>query len=78
MGVLTAAAMQARFGAKSGTAPVVLGLFKVALGLLFGSTLFQVLKAFPAPLLGALLMISGAELSSMVSKQTGKRRWYAP
>lgn len=69
--------MQARFGARSGTAPLLLGLLKIALGLLFGSSLYQLLKEFPPPLLGALLIISGSELAAMVSKQTGKRQWYA-
>lgn len=35
-------AAQAAFGAKSGAAPMLLGGIKVALGLLFGSSLLQV------------------------------------
>lgn len=47
-------ALQARFGARTGAAPVFLGLLKVTLGLLLGSSLFQLLQAFPQPLLGEL------------------------
>ncbi len=52
--------MQVRFGAKTGAAPVFLGLLKLGLGLLFGSSLYQLLKAFPQPLLGSLMIFSGA------------------
>ena len=52
--------MQVRFGARSGAAPVFLGLLKVVLGLLFGSSLYQLLKAFPQPILGSLMIFSGA------------------
>ncbi len=48
-----------RFGARSGAAPIVLGAVKVLLGLLFGNSLFQLLKAFPQPLLGSLLIFAG-------------------
>ena len=41
-----------RFGARSGAAPIFLGLIKLALGLLFGSSLLSLLKSFPSPLLG--------------------------
>jgi len=47
-------ATQARFGARTGAAPIFLGLLKLALGLLFGSSLLTLLKSFPAPLLGEL------------------------
>jgi hypothetical protein len=55
--------VQARFGASSGAAPVFLGIVKVVLGLVFGSSLYQLLKAFPQPLLGSLLIFSGKILS---------------
>ena len=57
--------MQVRFGAQSGTAPVLLGLGKLLAGLLFGSSLLALLQAFPQSLLGAMLIFSGAsELSA--------------
>ena len=52
--------VQVRFGARSGAAPVFLGLLKIVLGLLFGSSLYQLLKAFPQPMLGSLMIFSGA------------------
>ena len=51
---------QVRFGARSGAAPILLGAVKVALGLLFGNSLFRLLRAFPRPLLGSMLVFSGA------------------
>ena len=49
-----------KFGARTGSAPVVLGAVKLALGLLLGSSLAELLRAFPQPLLGSLLIFSGA------------------
>jgi hypothetical protein len=69
-------AAQARFGATTGAAPMLLGVVKIIIGLFFGSSLFDVLKAFPDPLLGVLLLVSGAELASSASKLNGsKREW---
>jgi MFS superfamily sulfate permease-like transporter len=56
---------QVRFGARWGTAPVFLGLIKVTLSLLFGSSLFALLQQFPSPLLGAMLVFSGMELAAV-------------
>ena len=51
-----------------------LGLVKLLLGLLFGNSLYQLLKAFPQPLLGSLMIFSGAEMPPLstinVSKPT--------
>ncbi len=44
--------LQVRFGATTGAAPIFLGLVKLALGLLFGSSLFLLLQSFPQPLMG--------------------------
>ncbi|CAD7703116.1 unnamed protein product [Ostreobium quekettii] len=57
-------AAQTRFGARSGAAPVFLGIVKIALGLLFGSSLFTLLQRFPEPLLGSMLVFSGVELAA--------------
>ena len=61
--------LQYKFGARHGAAPVLLGLMKVLLGLLFGSSLFQLLQHFPKPLLGSMLLVSGLELAGSVKKQ---------
>jgi hypothetical protein len=41
-----------------------LGGVKLALGLAFGSSLLRLLQAFPRPLLGSLLIFSGAQCFS--------------
>ena len=66
-------AAQVRFGARWGTAPIFLGLIKIFLSLLFGSSLFSLLQDFPTPLLGAMLFFSGVELASVAKGQTGHR-----
>ena len=57
-------ALQVKFGAQTGAAPVVLGCVKLVLGLLLGSSLAELFRAFPQPLLGSLLIFSGACMSS--------------
>ncbi|KAK9918174.1 hypothetical protein WJX75_001970 [Coccomyxa subellipsoidea] len=64
---------QVRFGARSGAAPVFLGLLKIVLGLLFGSSLYQLLKAFPQPMLGSLMIFSGIELAASCGRAQGER-----
>jgi MFS superfamily sulfate permease-like transporter len=56
-----------RFGARSGTAPLVIGGTLLALGLLLGEDATHLLKLVPEPVLGALLLFSGLELA-MASK----------
>ena len=58
--VLTQLLPQVRFGGRTGAAPLILGVGKLATGLLFGSTLLTLLQSFPQSLLGALLVFSGA------------------
>ena len=72
-------AAQSRFGAKSGAAPMLLGAAKLAIGLLFGSSLVQLLQSFPEPLLGVLLVVAGAELATTAARlRPDKRAWYGP
>jgi len=59
---------QVRFGARTGAAPMFLGAVKVALGLLFGDSLFRLLRAFPRPLLGSMLVFSGARLPALPAR----------
>lgn len=66
-------AAQSKFGAKTGTAPIFLGLVKIALGLLFGSSLFSLLQKFPKPLLGAMLLFSGIELAGCCKSERDGR-----
>lgn len=52
-----------RFGARSGTAPLVLGLALLAIALLPGGTGLAMLAAIPAAALGALLLLAAGELA---------------
>lgn len=52
-----------RFGARSGTAPLALGLVLLAIALLPGSAGFALLAAIPAAALGALLLTAAGELA---------------
>lgn len=66
-------AAQVRFGARWGTAPILLGILKVFLSLMFGSSLLVLLQDFPMAMLGAMLVFSGIELASVAKGQTGHR-----
>lgn len=52
-----------RFGARSGAAPLMLGLALVALALAPGATIAAVFAAIPAAGLGALLLVAAVELA---------------
>jgi MFS superfamily sulfate permease-like transporter len=52
-----------RFGARSGTAPLLLGLALLAIALLPGGLGLALLAAIPAAALGALLMLAAGELA---------------
>jgi predicted benzoate:H+ symporter BenE len=52
-----------RFGARSGTAPLLLGLVLLAVALLPGGLGLALLAAIPAAALGALLMLAAGELA---------------
>lgn len=58
-------AAQYRFGARSGASVIILGLFKVALGLLFGQTLVNLLTEIPHGLLGVMVVAAGLELAKV-------------
>lgn len=58
-------AAQYRFGARSGSSVVFLGTLKVLIGLIFGETLVDLLKHFPAAFLGVMVIASGLELVSV-------------
>ena len=52
---------------------MLLGMFKVLVGLLFGNSLLSLLRHFPSSLLGAMLIFSGAELAMSARKQACSR-----
>ncbi|KAI8633809.1 hypothetical protein F5Y19DRAFT_415132 [Xylariaceae sp. FL1651] len=56
-------AAQYRFGARSGASIIILGLFKVVLGVVFGESLLDLLRAFPRSLLGIMVLAAGLELA---------------
>lgn len=58
-------AAQHAFGARSGASVVLLGLFKVALGLVFGESLLDLLSQFPRSLLGVMVVAAGLELAGV-------------
>jgi predicted benzoate:H+ symporter BenE len=52
-----------RFGARTATAPVLIGLVFLVLGIGFGESGYALLKTIPDAVLGALLLFSGLELA---------------
>ncbi|KAJ5924092.1 hypothetical protein N7466_008279 [Penicillium verhagenii] len=58
-------AAQYRFGARSGASIIFLGALKLIIGLLFGETLVDLLKRFPAAFLGVMVIAAGLELVSV-------------
>jgi MFS superfamily sulfate permease-like transporter len=58
-------AAQYRFGARSGSSIIVLGAFKLVLGLIFGETLVDLLKHYPKSLLGIMVIAAGLELAKV-------------
>ncbi|KAI0479599.1 hypothetical protein F4859DRAFT_476630 [Xylaria cf. heliscus] len=56
-------AAQYRFGARSGASIMLLGLFKVVLGVFFGESLLDLMQTFPRSLLGIMVVAAGLELA---------------
>jgi predicted benzoate:H+ symporter BenE len=52
-----------RFGARTASAPVLIGSLFVVLGLLFGASGYQLLRTIPDAVLGGLLLFSGIDLA---------------
>ncbi len=52
-----------RFGARTGGAPVILGVLLIALALFFSGSLAALLAIFPLPILGVILSLTGAQLA---------------
>jgi MFS superfamily sulfate permease-like transporter len=56
-------AAQTSFGARSGGAPVILGMLLILLALFFSESLAVLLRLFPQPALGVMLFLAGAQLA---------------
>ncbi|MET1082589.1 MAG: putative sulfate/molybdate transporter, partial [Burkholderiales bacterium] len=54
---------QVRFGARSGGAPVILGVILLALALFFSTSIETLMLLFPKPILGVILFFAGSELA---------------
>jgi MFS superfamily sulfate permease-like transporter len=63
---------QYRFGARTGASVVMLGAAKMALALILGDCLLAWIAAYPASVLGVLLLFSGLELAGVCRDQTKK------
>lgn len=69
-------AAQVSFGARTGGAPVILGVLLVVLALFFSESIAILLRLFPAPALGVMLFLAGVQLalgSCDFSKDKGER-----
>jgi hypothetical protein len=58
-------AAQYRFGARSGASIILLGIFKIVLGLVFGESLVGLLRRYPRSLLGIMVLAAGLELAKV-------------
>jgi hypothetical protein len=63
---------QYKFGGRSGGCVVLLGLAKMTLGLLLGTSLVVILNRFPVGVLGVLLLFAGIELAMAARDMTTK------
>lgn len=57
-----------RFGARTGGSVIIYGLIFLILGLFFGRVIFEAVKVFPFPILGALLFFEGFALTKLIMK----------
>lgn len=65
-----------QFGARTGGAPVILGLVLVVIALLFSDSVGTLMQMFPPAVLGVILFLTGAQLalgSCDLSKDKGER-----
>ena len=65
-----------RFGARTGGAPIILGVILVLLALFFSSSVGTLLRIFPPAILGVILFLTGAQLAlgaCDISKDKGER-----
>jgi MFS superfamily sulfate permease-like transporter len=65
-----------RFGARTGGAPIILGLILLLLALFFSGSVATLLRIFPPAVLGVILFLTGAQLAlgaCDISKDKGER-----
>ena len=65
-----------RFGARTGGAPIILGIIMLLLALFFSTSVSTLLHIFPPAVLGVILFLTGAQLalgSCDISKDKGER-----
>ncbi|CAN6442583.1 unnamed protein product [Victoria cruziana] len=67
---------QYKFGGRSGACVALLGLVKLVLGFVVGSSLVEILKEFPTGLLGVLLFFAGTELAMAARDMGTKPQWF--
>jgi len=54
---------QLRFGARTGGAPIILGVILLVLALFFSASIETLMMLFPKPILGVILFFAGSELA---------------
>ena len=65
-----------RFGARTGGAPIILGVILLVLALFFSASVATLLRIFPPAVLGVILFLTGAQLAlgaCDISKDKGER-----
>jgi len=65
-----------RFGARTGGANIMIGLFFVIIALAFGMTGVSILSSIPYAILGVLLLFAGIELALLVRDVTEKEELF--
>ena len=63
---------QYRFGARTNGSILFLGIVKVAIAIVFGTSLLALCHSFPASILGVMLAFSGIELALVTRDQTDR------
>lgn len=67
---------QYRFGARTGGSVIMLGVVKIVLALVLGTSLLAWLHAYPQSVLGVLLLFSGLELSMVCRDQSDRGAFF--
>jgi hypothetical protein len=65
------------FGARTGGSVLIYGGLFLLLGLFFGAGFAQVIRAFPKPILGVLLLFEGLSMVGLIRDQAGDPRDFA-
>ncbi|WP_321283937.1 putative sulfate/molybdate transporter [uncultured Vibrio sp.] len=65
-----------RFGARTGGAPVMIGLFFIAVALVLGEFGFALLAAIPQSVLGVLLVFAGLELCPLIRSLESNEEYF--